>query len=323
MSLNVLITSVSKKVWLVKAFKSALCKCRVHGNIISVDMNPFSAAAHKSDRFYEVPKSLDTHFISKIVDICKKESIRLIIPTRDAELQLFAEKKRYFRSIGVEVMVSESNVINVCNDKFIFSKFLKENEFRGPETWLPEERSSKKMVYPLIVNSRYGSGSHSVFESKNKIELDFFIEYVKDPIVHEFIAGTEYTIDVFSDFNGKVISVIPRERIEVFSGESYKSKTVKDWDLITQAKDLVENLGAVGHTTLQCKKLGDKAVFIEMNPRYGGAASLGFEAGADTTMMLLQLIQGKKIYPQIGDFTDNLLMMRYTEDIFLYANDVK
>ena len=59
MEVNILITSVSRKVWLVKAFKDALRGERVDGKVISADINPLSAGLYVSDKHYLVPPSSD------------------------------------------------------------------------------------------------------------------------------------------------------------------------------------------------------------------------------------------------------------------------
>ena len=52
---NVLMTSVSRKVWLVNAFKNALNQMGIEGNVISVDMDTLSAGLYVSDVHYIVP----------------------------------------------------------------------------------------------------------------------------------------------------------------------------------------------------------------------------------------------------------------------------
>jgi carbamoyl-phosphate synthase large subunit len=82
------------------------------------------------------------------------------------------------------------------------------------------------------------------------------------------------------------------------------------------------SLGAIGHITLQCIETADGIKFIEANPRFGGGAMLGIRAGANTPLMLIELVLGKKLKPQIGKYKKNLLMLRYTADIFMADGQV-
>jgi len=317
MEVNILITSVSRKVWLVKAFKDALKQEGIDGKVVSVDINLLSAGLYISDKHYLVPSSSDQNFIPAVLEICKKEDIKLLIPTRDGELLLFAKNKEKFEKQGIYVMVSNPEVIEICNDKYRFYQFLTKNNIPTPKTYLPNQLDFSSIHYPLVVKSRYGSGSKALFKVENAEELQFFVNYVPNPVIQEFANGNEYTVDLFSDFNGNVLTVVPRERIETFCGESYKGKTVKDTQIIEYAKNLAEKLETIGHITIQCIKNDNGIKFIEVNPRFGGGAILGIKSGANTPLLLIKLILGKRIEPQIGEFKDNFIMLRYTKDLFI------
>lgn len=322
MEVNILITSVSRKVWLVKAFKDALRQEGINGKVISADINNLSAGLYVSNRHYLVPPSSDQNFIPTILEICKKENIKLLIPTRDGELLLFAKNKEKFEKQGTHVIVSNPEIIEICNDKYRFYQFLTRNNIPTPKTYISEQINFPFIHYPLLVKSRYGSGSRSVFKVKNEEELKFFINYVPNPIIQEFANGKEYTIDLLTDFNGKVLTVVPRERIETFCGESYKGKTVKDIKMIEYAKNLAEKLGTIGHITIQCIKNDAGIKFIEVNPRFGGGAILGIKSGANTPLLILRLINGKGLKSQIGEFKENIIMLRYTKDLFIQNGEV-
>lgn len=322
MKVNILITSVSRKVWLVKAFKDALKQEGIDGKVISADINSLSAGLYMSDKHYLIPPSTEQNFIPVILKICKKDNIKLLIPTRDGELLLFAKNKEKFKKQGTYVIVSNPEVIEICNNKYSFYQFLLKNNIPTPKTYLSEQIDFSSAHYPLLVKSRYGSGSKSVFKVENEEELKFFINYVPNPVIQEFANGKEYTIDLLTDFNGKVLTVVPRERIETFCGESYKGKTIKDIKMIEYAKNLAEKLGTIGHITIQCIKNDAGIKFIEINPRFGGGAILGIKSGANTPLLILRLINGKKLKPQIGEFKENLIMLRYTKDLFIQDGDV-
>lgn len=319
-NINILITSVSRKIWLVNAFKNALKQYSSEGNVVSVDTDPLSVGLYESDAYHIVPQSSDAKFIPSLLDICKKENINLIVPTRDAELPIFAKYREKFENCGIKVMVSDLEAINICNDKYKFYQFLINKNMPTPKTYTSDQIDISSINYPLIIKSRQGSGSRGIFKIDNETDLRFFINYVSDPIIQEFIKGKEYTIDVFSDFSGKVITVVPRERIETFCGESYKGMTVEDKQISDLSKKLAESLGTIGHITIQCIKNDEGIKFIEINPRFGGGAALGIRSGANTPLMLIRLINGEKLEPQIGEYEKGLIMLRYTRDMFISKN---
>lgn len=322
MEVNILITSISKKVWLIKAFQEALISEAVEGKVVVCDIDPLSAGRFCGDAFYVVPKSSENSFIDSVIDICKKESIKLIIPTRDEELLVFSENKARIEGNGLKVMVSPSDTIRICSDKYLFYQFLESHNFLSPQTWLPEQIGNGSMEYPLLVKSRNGSGSQDVFKANNKKELEFFVNYVENSIIQEYLKGMEYTVDLFADDNGKALSVVPRERIEVFGGESYKSRTINDAQIIDESKRLAEAINVVGHVTIQCKKQDDDIKFIEINPRFGGGAMLSIRSGGNTPRILVKMLKGIDVKGQVIPYQENLVMLRYTQDTYLLNEKV-
>jgi carbamoyl-phosphate synthase large subunit len=211
-------------------------------------------------------------------------------------------------------MVSDPTAIEVCQDKRLFIEFCLRHGFSVPKTY---ETKDKIFDFPVFARDRFGKGSKSAFLVNSEAELDYFLKHSKEPIVQEYIKAPEYTVDLFADFSSEVLSVVPRERLSIFGGESFIGRTCKNWDIINEAIRMAKALNLVGPTTIQCFWQDGRVKFIEVNPRYGGAANLGFAAGAFTPRMLVRLVSGKEVKPCVGEFKDNLYMLRYTEDIFV------
>ena len=316
--MNILITSASRKVWLIKAFQRALSE-EGGGEVIAIDANPRSAALYFADKGYVIPPGLGEEFLTAVQDICQKHRIKLLIPTRDEELPFFARARQKLQSIGTTVMVPGLNTVEICQDKRLFIEFCLKHGFRTPETY---ETTKENFKFPVFVKERFGKGSKWAFLAESKSDLDYLLQRLKEPIIQEYIEAPEYTVDLFADFSSRVLSVVPRERLLVFGGESFVGKTCKNWDIIQEATRLAQSLGLVGHNTIQCFWHQGQVKFIEVNPRYGGGANLGFAAGAFTPRMLVRLILGKEVKPTIGEFKDKLYMLRYTEDLFLTEQEV-
>src|SRR5207237_1194981 len=90
-----------------------------------------------------------------------------------------------------------------------------------------------------------------------------------------------FTVDVLSDFNGKVLSIVPRERLVIRAGVSDKGITRKDAEIIAFAKEVAEKLHIIGPANIQCKWDGREVSLIEVNPRFSGGIPLTIAAGAD------------------------------------------
>lgn len=323
--INILITSSSRKVWLIEQFKETLKKLELKGSVIAGDIDPNSSSFLFADKKIILPRSTSNNFIHFLKKYCKSESIKLLIPTRDGELRLFAEHKKEFEEIGTTVMVSDEGTIDICNDKYKFFKYLSDNDIKTPVTYFPNHLQLHGLYYPFsfdkycIIKPRYGSGTKNVYkvnmDYRFENELWFFMHYVKDAIVQKYIDGVEYTIDVFSDFDKNIISIIPRERREVINGESVIGETIDDDVIINEAKRLISVLGTIGHVNVQCIKNDDGVFFIDLNPRYGGGSWLSIIAGGISPIWLIKLVQGEQVMPlnsfsivKMVSFTSHRLM---------------
>jgi len=312
--MNILITSISRKVSLIKAFKKALYE-NGGGKVIGTDTNILSIGLHIADEFIIVPMSDAPDFKDAMINICKKERIDLVIPTRDEELPFWALNKDDFLTIGTKIMIASIETIKICQNKFLFNAFCIQNSFKIPAIVSPDNCKNKS-IFPLFGRPQKGKSSKNTFVINTESELNFYIKQNNDLIIQKFIDAPEYTIDLFAEFSGKIISVVPRQRINTFGGESFVTKTCKNSILIAEAIKLSERLKLIGHNTIQCFFYEGQVLFIEVNPRFGGAANLSFIAGAPSPNFLVEIINGKVIESQIGQFKDKYTMLRFTEDMF-------
>jgi carbamoyl-phosphate synthase large subunit len=306
--MRILITAIGRRVQLIKYLKN---NCY----IIGVDCGDTAPTIQFVDKFYNVPKYNDSNYIECLLDLCKKEDVDMIIPLFELEFKLLCRNREKFEFIGTTLLLSNKRTIDICNDKWKTYCFFKQNNINTPKSFL-KDKIYDNLRFPYIIKPINGMGSAGVFKVKNIRELEFFKEYIDNPIIQEFVEGTEYTVDVLCDLNSNVIAVVPRVRMEVRSGEVSKSKTVKNTKIILETINLCNKLKFIGPVTIQCieTKYGE-IKFIEINPRFGGGVPLSFEAGVDYGQYFNMMIKNKHIEPIIGEFKE-LTMIRYDEAIF-------
>lgn len=316
MSINILILSAGRRVELTKLFQAAKKRLSVEGKIIAVDMSKTAPALYFADKYYIVPSVLEDNYIETLIDICNKESVSLIVPTIDHELIILAKNKDRIESeTKTKVLVSSLDCIKLCRNKFKTSDCFKENCFDAPKTYSMEELISKEYAFPLFMKPCNGSGSINAFKINNEKELEFFINYIPNPLVQEYIEGAEYTVDVFTDFHSNIITVVPRERILVRSGEVIKGRIEKNRTIIDGVKRLIECIKPIGPVTVQCFLTKDNLVkYIEINPRFGGGAPMSIKAGADSPENIYRLLRGEElVYNE--NYLDNVIFSRFDDSI--------
>ncbi|VAX23269.1 hypothetical protein MNBD_NITROSPINAE01-1128 [hydrothermal vent metagenome] len=313
---NILITAASRRVAMIRGFTTALRELGISGAVHVTDTDKNSPGLRFCDKAHLVPLSTSDGYIQAILEICEKENINLVIPTIDEELPVFGANKEKFKAIGVIPLVSDENIGDICNDKHLTASFFDEHAFPFVKTYLPHEIDFASIKYPLFIKPRVGRGSVSAYPVHTETQLRFFLDYVKNPVVQDYLDGAEYTVDALIGLDGKVLSVVPRERLVIRSGVCDRGRTRKNMKLITLCRDICEKLGVIGPVNLQCKVNRGKISFFEINPRFSGAIQLTVAAGADFFKMIVKDAIGEGQEPAIGEFTDNLMMMSYEESIF-------
>ena len=317
---NILILSAGRRVELVQSFQKAAKRLNLKSNVVAGDCSETAPAIYFADRKAILPRIDEVNYIDEIINVCKREGIRLVIPTIDTDLLLLSEERERIESeSGAVVLISSTEVISICRDKINTQKFLEENEFKIPKMYSEEELDSGEIEFPLFIKPKSGSSSINTFKVNNIEELATYRSLIKEPIVQDFMEGKEFTVDVFLDFDGNLITVVPRLRMATRSGEISKGKIIKDKEIIEDIKRLVEVLKPVGHITVQLMKTNKGIEYIEINPRFGGGAPMSIQSGADSCENLYRLLMGENLeYNE--NYRDNIMFFRFDNSICVDEN---
>jgi carbamoyl-phosphate synthase large subunit len=316
-SLNVLVTAGSRRVPLVRAFGRAL-RATGGGLVMVTDVNPLSPTVYLADRSFAAPLSTDPAYVDTIAALCRNENVGLLVPTIDDELPVFAAETARLASSGVRVAISPRATIDICNDKLRTCHALRRHGIAVADTCLPDAMPSDP-EFPLFIKPRSGRGGVGAYPVRDARELEFFLSYVADPIVQDYLDGPEFTIDMLCDFDGQVLSVVPRERVVIRAGVVDRGRTALDPALISLALACARALHFVGAVNIQCRVVAGRPVVFEINPRFSGGIPLTIAAGADFPRMLVDLARGVRVPPAVGRFEANLWMASYEASVFVPA----
>ncbi|MCK8824338.1 ATP-grasp domain-containing protein [Fuchsiella alkaliacetigena] len=314
--MNILIASIGRRVNIVRYFKESL-KRFSQGQVLVTDCSPYAAGMYEADKSFVVPRVDHSDYLTTILDICKNNDIDLILSLIDPELVLLAENKDKFRELGVEVLVSNYEAVDISFNKYKTAKFLVENNIPFIKTFkkLDEaitELESGNLEFPLMVKPAKGSSSVGLNKVANLKELKSVVNNGDNYIIQEFIEGEEYGVDVFIDNTGEVISVFAKKKLSMRAGETDQAVSIKDEKLFDFATKIAKSLNAYGPLDIDCFKTEDRGyIFSEINPRFGGGYPLAYEAGANFMELIIKMMQGEELKPQIGDYIENRYLFKY------------
>ena len=318
---NILMTAASRRVPLVHAFRNALRSTGLPGRVIVTDVNPLSPAVHVADRAYRVPMADDPGYLPELLAICEAEGVRLVVPTIDDELPLIGAARDHFRAVGALVASSSEQTALLCNDKYETCRHLIAAGVPAAETWLATQVPADARL-PLFIKPRVGRGAVAAFPVRSARELEFFTGYVENAVIQEYLDGPEFTIDVLCDFDGRPLSIVPRERVVIRSGVMDRGRTVRNDKLTDIAVAACEAIRFAGPINIQCRMRGDQAKIFEINPRFSGGIPLTIQSGADFPRMLLRLVVGGRVEPSLDAYRDDLWMTSFESSFFLDAAEI-
>lgn len=285
---NILITSISKKIPLIKSVQHAFNRLELPGNVIGADSNPQCIGRYFVDEFWNIP-SLDKLTVDLILKYCSENKIQAIIPTRNEELPFFAKQRLILQEHGISCMVSSPKAIDLCLDKLFFSEFLNAHSFPAIKSAIELDHHNKSWV----VKERFGSGSKQIGLNLTAPEAKQFAQSLQQPIFQPFIEGQEYSIDLYIDKTGSTVGSIARTRDCIVNGESQVTTSLHAPKLETVCASISEKLGLYGHIIYQILlDNNQKMHIIECNPRFGGASTLSVAMGLNSfEWFLLETLQ--------------------------------
>jgi hypothetical protein len=314
--MNILLTSVGRRAYIIDYLRDVYKKLGLAGNIIATNSDMNTTAMSVADKAFESPIIYDEKYIPFLLEICKSEKIDMLISLFDIDLMILAKNKSRFEEMGVKVIVSNENIINICNDKFEMLKYLKKINMPVPKTYIDLEEALKGADFDknsYILKPRWGMGSLSIFEAENKKELEVLYEKAKRSIqksylrfesgadidrailIQEKIKGDEYGLDIFNDFKGENLTVTVKRKLAMRSGETDIAEVIENKELEDIGKKIAESLKHIGNLDMDILFDGQKAYIIDMNARFGGGYPFTHSAGVNELEALIRLCKNEKV----------------------------
>lgn len=311
--MNILFTCAGRRTYLLRYFKEQL---KGDGLIVATDMQLSAPALSIADNIEQVPAIYADDYIDRIFDICKKYSINLLISLNDLELPLLAEYKRKFEEIGVILLISSAEVIDICFDKYKTAEYILSLGLQTPKTYIDYNEvldaiNKEELQFPLVLKPRWGSGSIGIEFVDDLEEMDVVYKLLHKKImktilstvskgddyilIQEKISGPEYGLDIMNDLKGHHVAVSVKRKLTMRAGETDKAITVDNEAVRNIGHVIGANLQHIGN--LDCDILERDGLYyvLELNPRFGGGFPFSYSAGVNMPKAIIEWAKGHEI----------------------------
>jgi carbamoyl-phosphate synthase large subunit len=306
----VLLTGVGKRYDIVSAFAE-------HAFTIAADPNPLAPARYAADLHVFPPRIDDPGYVPFLVELVAEHDVGAVVPLTDLDIEVLAAA-----GDRLPAFVPAPEIARATFDKYEAHHLLLSHGLPSPPTCLPGEEPDS---FPVMVKPRRGSGGRSIHPAADRAEMDFFVGYVKEPVmVQRLMGGPEFSIDLLCDLDGRCLNAIPRTMIESRGGESIKGTVIHDEELIDLGRAVGEALGVRGPCTVQAFR--DPAIGLgitDVNTRFGGAFPAPMYAarpGRTYPELIVRMAGGETIEPHVGDFAHGHTFTRYFWQLELDAD---
>ncbi|MCF2625519.1 ATP-grasp domain-containing protein [Fusobacterium perfoetens] len=313
--MNILLTSVGRRSYLVEYFKKAL---KEEGKVYVSNSSNLSPAFQYADEYVVTPLIYDKEYINFLQKYCLEKNIKAIISLFDIDLLVLSKHKKEFEKLGIRIIVSDEEVIKVCNDKWQTFLFLRENNFNVPETYINLNEAKNalekgKINFPLMLKPRWGMGSISIYEAENIEELDIFYKkidreiqknYLKyessqtigeNILIQEKLKGQEYGLDIVNDLEKNYCTTFVKRKNAMRSGETDCAETIDSLELRELGRQISSKMQHIGNLDVDLFLSEEKPYILEMNARFGGGYPFSHLAGANLPEVIIKWLKNEKL----------------------------
>lgn len=317
--MNILLTSVGRRSYLVHYFREAL---KGEGQIHVANSTDISPAFVVADKTVVTPLIYSDKYIPFLLEYCRSNTIDIIISLFDIDLPILSKNAHKFVEIGTKVIVSDENVINICNDKWYTYNFCRENDICVPKTYIDLQVAEQdicrgELSFPLIIKPRWGMGSISIYEAEDVEELRIFYKKAKRSLsksylkyesnqnieesilIQEKINGQEYGLDIINDLDGNYVNTIVKQKFAMRSGETDCAKVIHDDGLKRFGERIGKLMRHKANLDSDIFISDDKIYLLEMNARFGGGYPFSHIAGVNLPLAIIEWAQGKIVKKEI------------------------
>ena len=258
----------------------ALCQS-THVSLLGGSSLSTNHGAHRFSRYIDaIPFVYDPAFVTAMNAIIEANGVDFIFPAHDDAVTALSRHQSTLKST---VLGSSVETCVLCRSKSAtYAKFS--DILNVPKVY---SRNDKELPFPLFLKPDAGQGSRGARQVNSRKMLEAALDEDPSLIILEYLPGTEYTVDCFTDKHGELRFIGPRERIRTVNGISVNTRTVLlDDDITHFAQTINKTLLLRGAWFFQVKRNArDALTLLEIAPRVSGGMGLYRNLGVNLPLL--------------------------------------
>lgn len=314
-------------------------------HVVSADADPEATGKYLVKEFVCIPTADKPDFTDKVLSICRKKNIHVLMPLVTKELIPLSQRIKEFELAGTKLLVSSTASLEIANNKSRLYEFLQWRGLKIPDFRVVENveqfqnavaelgHPSKQVCFkPSVSNG--SRGFRIITEQFNEADILFnqkpinvFIRlndalrvlssaHFPELLVSQYLPGDEYSVDCLCN-QGNALLVLPRLRKKMVNGISVKGEFVREDKIIDYCTRIIKELQLHGNIGIQVKA-NDEGEFLvlEINPRVQGTISASLGAGVNLPLLAVKQELGLPILPEELIIKWGVRFSRYWEEVF-------
>jgi carbamoyl-phosphate synthase large subunit len=318
--INIWVTGASSLIGygILKSIRSAKRPYKLIGSTIHED----SIAPAFTDVCIKAPFSGSKGYLEWFIKVIKDHNVDLVIPSFDEDVNFLNNHRKQLELTGAKVVLNNSELVHLCNDKWEFYKVLKRNNcpYAIPSSISSEFHDlEREFGLPLILKPRKGFASRGIVKVKDKETFDLHKAEIGNKLMVQPLIGKddeEFTTGAFCDGKGGYYAIINFKRELSNEGYTNKAEVYESKQIEEAVLGICRILKPIGPTNFQFRIHNGVCQLLEINPRFSASTSMRSAFGYNDAIMSIEYYLEGKIpkQPKIKQGT----AVRYIEDhIFL------
>lgn len=262
-------------------------------DVLAFDSSPLAAGFYFGYPGVVGFEALHPNYIDHLLKTAIENQVEVIFPGHDIELKVLSKVIGEFLNNGIQILVSDSRVIDICDDKLKTAQFLESAGFDYPRTQTFHD--FKWEGHPVVLKPQFeGARSKDTYVAKDFDQFERFSSFVnpQNCVVQEYVEGDEYTCgSIFMD--NTLLGVISMKRF-LRNGDTYKAFSVKSDPINEFVSKVVTELKPFGACNVQLRIRDGKPIVFEINPRCSGTTAARALVGFNEPSVILNYLKLKE-----------------------------